>query len=110
MRKEVMLKRILAIFLVVAAAATACPRGLQDRSEYVVKAAYIYNFAKFVEFPDGSLGTTFVIGVIGANPFEDELSAEFNGKQVGGRRVVIKRLDSLQAAKACNIVYISPSE
>lgn len=102
-----MLNRLLAILLAVTTATLACAQG---RSEYVVKAAYIYNFAKFVEFPPNSVGARFVIGVIGANPFEDELSAQFNGKQVGGRTVIVKRLDSLQAAKSCDIVYISSSE
>jgi hypothetical protein len=105
-----MLKKLLALSLIVTTVAISCLAVAQDQGEYAVKAAYIYNFAKFVQFPANSVGSKFVIGVLGDNPFEDELNAEFDGKQVGGRRVVIKRLDSLQALRSCNVVYISPSE
>ncbi|MDY6951147.1 MAG: YfiR family protein [Thermodesulfobacteriota bacterium] len=78
-------------------------------SEYVLKAAFLYNFAKFVEwpedtFPDGER----VIGicVLGEDPFGHTLES-IEGKIVKGRRVMIKLAESVADAKDCHVLFIS---
>ena len=75
--------------------------------EYEIKAAYLYNFIKYVDWP--SYGDNITIGVLGGNPFGTAL-APLNGKIVKGRRLLIKELDSLREAQKCQIIFISSSE
>jgi hypothetical protein len=85
----------------------------QDASEYQVKAAFLYNFAKFVEWP-GNAGANpdapVVIGVLGRDPFGREIDRAVEGKTVNGRRLMIKRFSSLEAYEYCHILFISSSE
>ena len=75
--------------------------------EYEIKAAYLYNFIKYVDWP--SYGDTISIGVLGNDPFGTAL-APLNGKIVKGRRLVIKHLDSVRDAQQCQIIFVSSSE
>ena len=93
------------------AAAFPLAPGLRAQSglqrEYEIKAAYLYNFIKYVDWP--SYGDTITIGVLGGNPFGTAL-APLNGKTVKGRRLVIRDLDSLRDAQKCQIIFVSSSE
>ena len=85
----------------------------QSSSEYQVKAAFLYNFAKFVDWPgeafsDGS--APLVIGVIGNDPFGGALDSAINGKNIGGRRLTVRRLKWGQDLRSCHILFISSSE
>lgn len=75
--------------------------------EYEIKAGYLYNFIKYVDWP--SYGDTITIGVLGYDPFGTAL-APLNGKLVKGRRLVIKHLDSVRDAQQCQIIFVSSSE
>jgi hypothetical protein len=78
--------------------------------EYKVKAAFIYNFAKFVEWPAQKLaddGAPIVIGVLGPNPFGDELENALKGRQINGRPVVVRQFDNVEAAKAAHLLFVS---
>ena len=73
--------------------------------EYEVKAAFIYNFAKFVEWPAESSEITLCI--LGKNPF-GATANELNGKSFDNRKFKVMTVSSL--APQCNIVFISASE
>lgn len=75
--------------------------------EYEIKAAYLYNFIKYVDWP--SYGDTITIGVLGGNPFGTAL-APLDGKIVKGRRLLIKEIGSLREAQKCQIIFVSSSE
>lgn len=81
----------------------AAAESLSSR-EFQIKAVYLYNFTKYVDWP--SYGDTMTIGVLGNNPVGAAL-APLNGEMVKGRRVVIKQLDSLRDAQNCQIIFIS---
>jgi len=81
-------------------------------TEYEVKAAYIYNFAKFVEwqngrFQDGS--DTIHVCVLGDDPFGHSLAA-IGGKTAGERKIGVKQNVSIQNIDGCEIVFISGSD
>jgi hypothetical protein len=83
----------------------------QEASEYQVKAAFIYNFAKFVEWPgNANPDAPLLIGVLGKDPFGSEIDRAVEGKTVNGRRLMIKRFSSLEAYQYCHILFISSSE
>lgn len=83
-------------------------------SEYEVKAAFVYNFVKFVEFPSRAFtngDSPMVIGVIGNNSFGDKIEQFAKGKTVNGRSLVVKRFGRVQdIATTCHVLFISSSE
>jgi len=117
--RHLLLARILAarkVFCLGAFLGVACicfqvphPASAQSLSsrEYEIKAAYLYNFIKYVDWP--SYGDTITIGVLGSDPFGAAL-APLSGKVVKGRRLLIKHLDSVREAQQCQIIFVSSSE
>jgi hypothetical protein len=82
-------------------------------SEYQLKAAFLFNFAKFVEWPPEAFaepGAPFIIGVLGDNPFGGELERTIQGKSINGRPLKVKEFASLAEAKGCQILFVSNSE
>lgn len=80
-------------------------------TEYEVKAAFLYNFAKFVRWsPDQALGPTFVVAVIGEDPFGEILDRTFAGKTLEERRVEIRRIESPDDATKVQLLFIGSSE
>ena len=82
-------------------------------SEYQVKAAYLYNFLKFVEFPSDSFAdplAPIVIGVVGDDPFGSALPQVVIGKTVQGRDLVIRMYRTGEDLRRANILFISASE
>ena len=81
----------------------------QGPLEYEVKAAFLYNFAKFTEWPmEQDPGTPIVIGVLGEDPFGEVLEHTIRGKQVRGRALTIKRFRKVEdPLKSCHILFIS---
>jgi hypothetical protein len=78
--------------------------------EYEVKAGFIYNFAKFVEWPDGSFhndSNSFTIGVI-SNHSESDVFFSLDGKTVGGKKVVVKKYEQVKGnpLEHCHILFI----
>jgi hypothetical protein len=79
---------------------------------YQIKAAYLYNFTKFVEWPPQrfpDLSDPIVIGVLGwnGNPFGDELSNLVRGRKVSGRLVVVKNVKTPEEAGAVHVLFVS---
>lgn len=77
-----------------------------DRLEYQVKAAFLFNFLKFVEWPGAAGEAPWVIGVLGHDPFGDILDNTVRGKMVNGRPVVVRRYAKPGDVKGCNILFI----
>ena len=85
----------------------------QSSNEYQVKAAFLYNFAKFVDWPSDAFGGSnapLIIGVVGDDPFGAALDQAINGKSIGGHSLVVRRLRWGQDLRSCQILYISSSE
>jgi hypothetical protein len=82
----------------------------QQYNEYDLKAAYLYNFGKFVEWPGTTSypdGNSFVIGIYRSNPFGDILSKALKDRTVNDRKIVIKRFFTPEEIKDCQILFIS---
>jgi hypothetical protein len=85
----------------------------REVSEYQVKAAFLYNFAKFVEWPpenSGKASDPITICIVGEDPFGNILNESFEGKTVRGRRLVIWRLRPDEELKGCQIAFFSSAE
>jgi hypothetical protein len=81
-------------------------------SEYQLKAAFLFNFAKFVEWPPEAFteSSPFVIGILGENPFGADLERTLRDQTVNKHRLEIKELRSPLEATNCHILFISTSE
>jgi hypothetical protein len=82
-------------------------------SEYQLKAAFLFNFAKFVEWPEGAFSepkAPLVIGVLGENPFGEHLERTVRGKTINGRPLTVRELHSPTEARDCHILFISNDE
>lgn len=85
----------------------------QSFTEYEVKAAYIYNFAKFVEWPDSvfqSKTSPLILGIYDGDPFGDILQKTFDGRLVNGRKWIIKYFKDPEKIEKCNILFIPKLE
>jgi hypothetical protein len=83
-------------------------------SEYLIKAGFIYNFAKLTEWPAPSFpqpNSPIVIGILGEkDPFQGTLDDVLRGKQVNGRAFVVKHMKGKEDVKGCNMLFVSSSE
>jgi len=82
-------------------------------TEYQIKAAFLYNFAKFVEWPAQAFpGPTspMVVGVLGENAFGDNLERAIRDKTVNNHPFQFKQFHSVTEATNCQILFISASE
>jgi hypothetical protein len=85
----------------------------QAAGEYQVKAAFLYNFAKFVAWPASSFSDASAplrICVLGQDPFGQELRNITNEKTVNGRKLQIDQLVDPPLARTCHILFIASSE
>ena len=81
-------------------------------TDYDVKAAYLYNFGRFVEWPQSvtSNSDLFTVCVLGQDPFGPALDATLAGEAIGGKRAAAKRISTPQEAATCQILFMSSTE
>jgi hypothetical protein len=82
-------------------------------SEYQVKALFLLNFVKYVDWPAGAIPgatTPITIGILGQDNFNDSLTRAIEGKSINGRAIVIKHLSTDDDLRGCDILFISSSE
>jgi hypothetical protein len=101
--------------VVVALTPQGAARAEGGTIEYAVKAAYLYKFAPFVEWPPtvfASASSPFQVCILGRDPFGASLDQAVSGQRVDEHRVVVRRLDRADAASGCHILYLgaSPSQ
>ena len=106
-----------AVFLLTCAMAMGNLADLRTQNpppgEYEVKAAFLYNFAKFVEWPQGAFAdadSPLIIGVLGEDPFGEVLDRTVAGKLAQGRPLRIQRWKRLTEIRRCHILFVSTSE
>ena len=85
----------------------------QAPTEYQIKAAFLFNFAKFVQWPERAFAqasSPMVIGVLGDNPFHDDLARTVRDKAVDEHPLVVREFRSPAEATNCHILFICTSE
>jgi len=116
---------ILIVIVLSLLAVSSAPQARADSTssrEYQVKAAFLYSFINFVDWPEDKLtedNKQIIIGIIGDDPFGNAFEP-IKDKQVKGKDVVIKRFKSfnelnksdekIEAVTKCHLLYICPSE
>jgi hypothetical protein len=82
-------------------------------SDYRVKATYVLNFLRFIQWPDDAfsdLKAPVVIGIVGEDPFGNQLPQVILGKTVQGRNLVIRRYKAGEDLRGSHFLFISESE
>ncbi len=89
------------------------PAQTNVSKEYQIKAAFIFNFAQFVEWPPEAFPekeTPLVVGVLGDDPFKGFLGELLHGEKAGNRPLGIEYYRRVEEIKQCHILFISNSE
>jgi len=124
MKKKAYFTIVLVMVLGGAHIVFGAPSESETSREYQIKAAFLFNFFKFVDWPiekTPNSNEPFTIGVIGKDPFGKSLEPIEN-KKVKGRKVVIKKIrsfqkqesserkDTIKALRKCHLLFISSSK
>jgi hypothetical protein len=94
----------------VAAAEIAAGNGIDVGSDVAVKAAFLYNFAKFVEWPALPAGAHIVVCVVGDDRIAAALVETVRGQEIGGRALEVLRPQDSVTWEACHLLYIAGAE
>jgi YfiR/HmsC-like len=81
--------------------------------EYQVKAAFLLNFTKFIEWPPAAFGAAdspIAICVLGDDPFGNALDQVVAGEVVNGRKVVVQRIKKALPPQSCQVLFFSRTE
>lgn len=110
------LNKALRALLCGALAATVFLRGAcgaEAPTEYQVKAVFVYNFSRFVEWPPQVFSAPdepFVIGILGGDPFGPRLDEAVRGERIDQHPLLVRRFRNLGEIGDCRILYIDRSE
>jgi len=105
--------RLLALLFALSIGIVSNTFAQQQPSEYDLKAAFLFNFAKFVEWPPEVFAGTnspIVIGILGKDVFGDTLGKIINDRKVNNRGFAFRHFDSANEATNCQILFVSSSE
>lgn len=103
-----LLSSVLVLLLV--SAVPARPAGADQVDEYELKAAFLYNFAKFVRWPEderASSGAPIRVCTLGGSDLADVIVRVMEGKEVDGHPLAVERIDGLGDARRCNILFVA---
>jgi hypothetical protein len=85
-------------------------QGVADQAEYDIKAAFLFNFARFTEWPDQAFaGPTapLVLGIYGVDPFNRSTLDEISSRSISGRRVEVRKMDDPKTLGDCHIIFVN---
>ncbi len=82
------------------------PAGSIDTNAKI-KAVFIYNFTKYIEWPKSYQEGEFTIGIIGESPLYSELTKMTQTKKVANQSLQVKKFNSTQDISKCHILYLS---
>lgn len=96
----------LLVVMIASIGISVCSVQASQLDEYAVKGVYLYQFSRYVAWPnDGGKGA-FVIGIIGDNPLDSKTIATLNGKTAQDRKVSVRLLSSESDLQQCHILYV----
>lgn len=91
----------------------ACAANAPETQEYRLKAVFLFNFSRFVDWPDAAFASPdqpLAICVLGEDPFDSYLDEAVRGEKVDARTLVVRRYRNAEGIDACQVLYIARSE
>lgn len=104
-----MKKLLFILLLLVGSASQSWGQDIIDVNARV-KALYIYNFAKSMDWPDSYKKGNFVIGVIGNKDVHAKLVELYSSKSIGSQPIEIRRFEDASEIKGCHILFVADSK
>ena len=102
------MKRIMLVLMV--AMIATLNGNAQEKPIHEIHSAMLYNFIKYVQWPNEGETGDFVVGVIGDENVFNTLKTWYDGKSKGSKKYVIKKLASAEEATGCQVVYVGKSK
>lgn len=106
--------KIIILFLVISTTQSLYKKAYsQQYTEYEVKTAYIYNFVKFVKWPNIAFendNTPFIIGIYGNDPFDSIMRIAFKDRTLYDRKWLIVNFYEPSEITKCNLLFVSKVE
>lgn len=104
---------VVLLFCVIFVVGFDCQAQSSQPTKYQLEAAFIYNFARFVDWPTQAFtgaSSPMIIGVLGKNRFGTDLAQAISGKMIEGHPLQFRECASLAQATNCQVLFISDSE
>jgi len=99
--------KLLLVMLIARGFISTCKAQDVDYKAYTL---FVYNFMKYVEWPEAQSKGDFVVGIYGDSPIQKELQALAGSKKLKGRNIVIKVLTKPEDAASCQLLYVCSSK
>ena len=81
-----------------------------QETDYKAYTLFVYNFMKYIEWPEAQSKGDFIIAVLGDSPVNKELQTLAAGKKLKGRNIVLKKCNTFEETVGCHLLYISSSK
>lgn len=100
-------------FLIFFLATAGMARANSTAEEYAIKAAFLYHFAQFVEWPDGTFrnpDSPLIYCTMGEDPFHGALEANLLGKKIHGHQIQVQHAKRIADLQSCHVLFIGEDE
>jgi hypothetical protein len=104
---------IVSVMFAAAMSLTPLTDAGETTQEYRVKAAFIFNFMQFVEWPTGTFANDnapFVVAVVGHDPFEGALEQAMASKTIRSRNIVVRYFSTADSIEPCQLLFVPAGE
>lgn len=101
------------LWICTAIATDSTMEAAEQSLEYQVKAAFLLNFTKFIDWPAGAFAdadSPLAICVVGKDPFRRVLDDIVQGEVVSGRKLIVRRIGEAPTAQTCQVAFLSAAE
>ena len=110
--KHGMPKLFVVLLFILLSVGIASPQA-QVSKEYQIKAVFLFNFTRFIEWPGTAfreVNEPFVIGILGNDPFGSYIDETVRGENLNGHPLVVKRFKTPDEVERCHILFINVSD
>ncbi len=104
------MKKMRALVVAVLVMVSGATFAQDDRPMHEVYSMMVFNFIKYVQWPDHDKSGEFVIGVVGNNDMYNTLNTWYGGKPKGSKTYVVKKFNSAAEVGDCHVVFIDKNK
>jgi hypothetical protein len=112
-RRDTLARLVVALFAALGLARAPRASAAEPASEYEVKAAFLYNFARFVEWPAEALAdatASMVLCIFGESSLGEPLESTVAGKHVKHHALVVRNVEDADQARQCHVLFLDPTD
>ena len=80
--------------------------GQEEKPMYELHSAMLFNFMKYIQWPNEADAGEFVLGILGEDDVFNTMKTRYDGKPKGAKKYVVKKLASAAEAATCQVVYL----